>query len=144
MASTWRRPRVETRNPLDGPATGDAPVRVRDGVQIEFCRPTAQSTPSTAPTGAPNNPGVLPCRRFGRLLLEHVKSSQVKSYTTDNHTEAYRMCSEGQQQWWNRWNVEGEWAEMLTEGFHLDVILVGADLRALGEQVGEKYRPRQV
>ena len=37
-----------------------------------------------------------------------------------------------------------EWVEMTLRGSIERQHVIGADLRALGEQVGEKYRPRQV
>ena len=71
---------------------------------------------------------------FISLTLDRVVSSwssQVYTKTTDNHTEAYRMCSGGQQ-WWK--GVGGDDGGVPSRG---DTSL-GADLRALGEEVGEK------
>ena len=44
-------------------------------------------------------------------LARHNRHKRYKQQSTDNQTEAYRMCS-GNQLWW-----KGEWAEM-AEGIH--------------------------
>ena len=45
------------------------------------------------------------CRGLGTAIPEYGRSSQVYTKTTDNHTEAYRMCSGSQQ---GRTGVDGD------------------------------------